>query len=102
MRSEKCYMCERNATSREHVPPLCLFPEVKDTKGINFRKNLITVPSCDIHNSKKSDDDEFLMLSLSGLIKNNPVGNFHQLTKANRALKKKEQRFHRKTNTEKS
>lgn len=86
-------MCDNDATSREHVPPLCLFPETKDTKGLNFRKDLITVPSCDVHNSKKSDDDEFLMLSLSGLIKNNPVGNFHQLTKANRALKRKNKDF---------
>ncbi len=86
-------MCDREATTREHVPPLCLFPAVKDTKGVNFRKNLITVPSCDIHNSKKSDDDEFLMLSLSGLIKNNIVGNFQQLTKANRALKRKNKNF---------
>lgn len=86
-------MCEREATSREHVPPLCLFPEIKDTKGIDFRKDLITVPSCDLHNSKKSDDDEFLMLSLSGLLKNNPVGSFHQLTKANRALRRKNKDF---------
>lgn len=93
MDTKKCYMCERIATSKEHVPPLCLFPATKDTKGINFRKDLITVPSCDIHNSKKSTDDEFLMLSLSGLIKNNPVGNFHQLTKANRALKRKNKDF---------
>ncbi|RLD26893.1 MAG: hypothetical protein DRI75_10765 [Bacteroidetes bacterium] len=93
MNTEECYMCERVATSKEHVPPLCLFPEIKDTKGINFRKNLITVPSCDIHNSKKSDDDEFLMLSLSGLIKNNPIGNFHQLTKSNRSLKRKSKDF---------
>src|SRR5690554_7592949 len=93
MKIKKCYMCENDATSREHVPPLCLFPEMKDTKGINFRKELITVPSCDLHNSKKSDDDEFLMLSLAGLIKNNPVGNFHQLTKANRSLKRKNKDF---------
>lgn len=86
-------MCERTATSSEHVPPKCLFPELKDTKGLDFRKGLITVPSCDLHNSQKSDDDEFLMLSLSGLIKNNPVGNFHQLTKANRALKRKNKDF---------
>jgi len=86
-------MCEKDATSTEHVPPKCLFPEMKDTKGIDFRKELITVPSCDIHNKEKSDDDEFLMLSLSGLIKNNPVGNFHQLTKANRALKRKNKDF---------
>ncbi|WPP51436.1 hypothetical protein [Catalinimonas niigatensis] len=90
---QQCYMCNREATSREHVPPLCLFPEMKDSKGINFRKDLITVPSCDLHNSKKSDDDEFLMLSLSGLLKNNPVGNFHQLTKANRAIKRKNKDF---------
>lgn len=93
MENNTCYMCNAVATSREHIPPLCLFPEIKDTKGINFRKNLITVPSCDIHNSKKSDDDEFLMLSLSGLLKNNYVGNFHQLTKANRALRRKNQDF---------
>ncbi len=86
-------MCDNDATSKEHVPPLCLFPETKDTKGLNFRKDLITVPSCDLHNSKKSTDDEFLMLSLSGLIKNNPVGNFHQLTKATRALKRKNKDF---------
>jgi len=86
-------MCDKIATSREHVPPFCLFPELKDTKGINFRKNLITVPSCDIHNSKKSDDDEFLLLSLSGLIKNNPLGSFHQLTKANRAIRRKNKNF---------
>jgi len=93
MGTKKCYRCEKEATSREHVPPLCLFPATKDTKGINFRKELITVPSCDVHNSKKSDDDEFLMLSLSGLMKNNPVGTFHQLTKANRALKRKNKDF---------
>lgn len=86
-------MCNNIATSREHVPPLCLFPEKKDTKGLDFRKNLITVPSCDLHNSKKSDDDEFLMLSLSGLIKNNPVGNIQQLTKANRGLRRKNKYF---------
>jgi hypothetical protein len=93
MSSKKCYMCDRIATSREHVPPLCLFPETKDTNGINFRKELITVPSCEVHNSKKSTDDEFFMLSLSGLMKNNPVGNFHQLTKANRAIKRKNKDF---------
>lgn len=93
MKKEECYKCERKAISREHVPPLCLFPEIKDTKGINFRKDLITVPSCEIHNSKKCADDEFLMLSLSGLIKNNPIGSFHQLTKANRALRRKNKDF---------
>lgn len=91
--NKQCYRCNQNASSKEHVPPPCLFPEIKDTRGINFRKNLITVPSCDLHNSAKSDDDEFLMLSLAGLIKNNPVGMFHQITKATRALKRKNKDF---------
>ncbi len=49
----KCYMCEENRTSIEHVPPKCIFP-----KG--FRQNLITVPSCEKHNLGKSQDDEYL------------------------------------------
>jgi hypothetical protein len=44
----------------EHVPPKCIFP-----KRDKFRKNLITVPSCDEHNSKKSKDDELLRHILS-------------------------------------
>ena len=53
-----CYMCDAANTSKEHAPPLCLFPEVFDT-GRDLRKHLISVPSCDVHNSKKSEDDEF-------------------------------------------
>jgi hypothetical protein len=56
-----CYMCEAPAVSREHAPPACFFPEAKDLPdGIDLRRNLITVPSCDAHNSKKSHDDEYL------------------------------------------
>ncbi|MEN5132573.1 hypothetical protein [Elizabethkingia anophelis] len=88
-----CYMCDNEAVSMEHVPPICLFPEMKDTKGINFRKNLIKIPSCDIHNSNKSDDDEFLLLSLTGLITNNNVGQYHFYTKVNRAIRRKNKDF---------
>jgi hypothetical protein len=52
-------MCNAQKSSREHVPPECLFPEEKEF-GKNLRLNLITVPSCDAHNSKKSEDDEYL------------------------------------------
>jgi hypothetical protein len=58
-----CYMCDALATSSEHAPPQCLFPE-QSSFGSNLRKNLITVPSCDLHNSKKSEDDEFLRATL--------------------------------------
>jgi hypothetical protein len=59
-------MCEMAATSREHVPPLCIFPEMKDMQdGTDYRQNLITVPACDAHNLKKSADDEYLQLILT-------------------------------------
>jgi hypothetical protein len=48
-----CYMCDQPATSKEHVPPRCLFPKGQ-------RDRLITVPSCDTHNREKSQDDEYL------------------------------------------
>ncbi len=72
MKEESCYYCGAKATSREHVPPLAIFPQQKDFDGIDFRSNLITVPSCEIHNQKKSNDDEFLMACLSGVVGNPP------------------------------
>ena len=78
-------MCDRDAVSSEHVPPKNLFPEQKDV-GIDYKKNLITVPSCEIHNGAKSKDDEFLMVSLAGIFGNNSIGYLHRLTKVNRAI----------------
>lgn len=85
---ETCYMCHREETSREHVPPKCLFPEQKDVGHSKYRKNLITVPSCDLHNSKKSKDDEFLMISIAGIVGNNSIGYEHYAGKVTRALKR--------------
>ena len=53
-----CYMCDSPATSQEHAPPACFFPKFKEFNR-DLRRNLITVPSCDQHNSLKSKDDEF-------------------------------------------
>lgn len=86
-------MCQNIAISKEHVPPKCLFPEPKDIGGLNLKKNLITVPSCEIHNMGKSHNDEFLMFSLAGIINNNKVGQQHFYTKVNRALRRKEKDF---------
>lgn len=80
-------MCDQPGTSREHVPPRCLFPEWKDIGG-NYRKNLITVPSCEDHNTAKSSDDEFLMVSLAGIVGNNSIGYRHKFSKVNRAIYK--------------
>jgi hypothetical protein len=90
---QQCYRCDNLATSREHVPPKCIFPERKDTAGQDFRDSLITVPSCDAHNSKKSADDEFLMVSLAGILSNNSIGYRHKMTKVNRAIAKSSNRL---------
>lgn len=50
---EKCYMCDREGTTREHVPPFGFFPSL-------HRENLITVSSCPDHNHKNSKDVEYV------------------------------------------
>ena len=88
MTKRVCYWCEEPATSREHVPPRCLFPVSADTvDGRSHREQLITVPSCDLHNGAKSDDDEYLLCVLAFSILNNQVGQQQAVSKVLRALK---------------
>ena len=91
MTIEYCYMCGATATSREHVPPRGIFPKSADMGGENYRKNLITVPSCDLHNMEKSHDDEFLMVSLAGVFGNNSIGYRHKFGKVERAIRRSSQ-----------
>ena len=49
----QCYMCSDPATGVEHVPAKCFFPKGQ-------RENLITVPSCELHNNATSKDDEYV------------------------------------------
>ncbi len=88
-----CYMCDEKAASREHVPPLCLFPTLEESGGVDFRCNLITVPSCATHNSAKSHDDEFLMASLAGIFGSNKVGLKHRLSKVSRAIERSSEKL---------
>lgn len=91
MVEKKCYWCESEATSMEHVPPRCLFPEDKDVKTVfnkTFREHLITVPSCDEHNMQKSNLDEYLMVTLSGKVGNNGLAYVQTLTKIERSRKR--------------
>ena len=82
-----CYMCSSPATSDEHAPPKCLFPERKDViDGVDHRKNLITVPACDKHNSAKSHDDEYLLQCLAASYTSSVVGLTQFLTKVQRAF----------------
>ena len=50
---DKCYMCDADGITREHVPPLSFFP-----KG--HRHNLFTVSSCSEHNHSNSLDVEYV------------------------------------------
>ncbi len=80
-------MCEEQATSPEHIPPRCLFPEQKDLpKGVGLRKQLLTVPSCDLHNSRKSKDDEYLLYLLAMNLPSNAVAQNQYFTKVKRAI----------------
>ena len=90
MQSRYCYVCGKPATSDEHAPPKCLFPESKDTvDGADYRINLITVPSCDEHNSAKSHHDEYLMQALAGSYTSNDVALQQSCTKVKRAFEKR-------------
>lgn len=37
-----CYRCDSIATTKEHVPPKCLFPEKKDIGEDKYRLHLMT------------------------------------------------------------
>ena len=83
------YMCELPASSREHAPPRCIFPEPKDLEdGSNLRKNLITVPSCDQHNPRFSKDDEYFLVMTTLNIDGNELKTRHFATKVIRALRR--------------
>jgi hypothetical protein len=90
-----CYMCNASATSAEHAPPRCIFPRRRDTPGgLNYRLDLITVPSCDKHNCEKSADDEYLMQMLSMSLGLNSVAKDFFDSKVNRSIKRNT-RLHR-------
>ncbi|PZR71155.1 MAG: hypothetical protein DLM73_16305 [Chthoniobacterales bacterium] len=68
----ECYACDAPAISVEHAPPECFFPDTKDDKGVStYKKNLITVPSCDLHNGEKSKDDLYAWFHLAAAIEAN-------------------------------
>ena len=82
-------MCDAPATSSEHVPPKCLFPERKDLPPqTDLRRNLFNVPSSDNHNTQKSQDDEYFLYVLSTSFQINEVGRNLYRTKVRRAIKR--------------
>jgi hypothetical protein len=84
--NDLCFACDSSATTREHVPPVCLFPESKDVDGNqDFRRNLIRVPACADHNLSKSCDDEYFLWVLSTNLCANSVAKQQVSTKLRRA-----------------
>lgn len=84
-----CYMCDLKATTVEHAPPRCIFPEAKDVSSQkDYRKSLVTVPSCEDHNTATSRDDEYLLYVLSASITSSDVGLNQFLTKVKRAAER--------------
>lgn len=73
-----CYYCGSPAVSKEHIPPKSLFPK-------EYRKNLITVPSCHKHNTFKSGEDEYFVNILRTSVQMNDVG-LQQSKKATRSF----------------
>ena len=70
-----CYACDKPRTSMEHAPPRCFFPEEKDENGAYlYRKELMKVPSCDEHNTKKSSDDVYALWHLAPVVGVNECG----------------------------
>ncbi len=84
---ETCYSCERPATTREHAPPKCFFPEQKDI-GRDLRKNLISVPSCEDHNTARSKDDQYAMAFVVMQYETTGVARDQFSTKIMRSLKR--------------
>lgn len=73
-----CYMCDEVAVSVEHVPPRCLFPKQKDLpRGVDLRRELLTVPACAQHNMEKSREDEYFLNVIVGVEGVNAVGIEH-------------------------
>lgn len=69
-----CYACAEPATTREHVPPQSFFPE-------GHRQNLITVPSCALHNNANSKDVEYVRNVICIFNGVNAIGEQHFLDK---------------------
>ncbi|HHR6446509.1 hypothetical protein [Morganella psychrotolerans] len=86
---KKCYMCEEDGVTSEHVPPKCIFPEIKDSlDGKNLKLQLITVPSCHEHNTAKSNNDVYFQFVITVSILSNQYADHQLKTKLKRAIER--------------
>jgi hypothetical protein len=88
----RCYVCGKPAISRDHVPPKALFPEARADKGpdaVDYRKNLVTVPSCADHNEARSLDDQYAGFVLALNLGVNGVATEHFIDRIVPALERR-------------
>src|SRR5258706_7796778 len=60
-----CYVCGSPSTSDDHLPPKSCFLKPRPT-------NLLKVPSCSVHNGKRSMDDEYFRLVVTSVCGDDP------------------------------
>ena len=61
----ECYLCGAAATTRDHIPPLGVFPEPRPA-------DLITVPACCACNRARSLDDEYFRVVVAAGSQDSP------------------------------
>lgn len=54
----ECFICGKKATTRDNIPPACIFPYPAPT-------DLVRVPACKQHNEGSSKDDEYFRFFVS-------------------------------------
>lgn len=88
MNGEPCYFCGRAAAGKDHVPPKVFFPEQKDLSpgSPDYRRGLLTVPSCAAHNNAVSGDDQIAAYALLTGRDVNVVALRQWATKVHRAI----------------
>lgn len=52
-----CQGCSQPGKTKEHIPPKSFFPK-------DQRDQLLTVPSCEVHNNSKSTDDMYVLAQI--------------------------------------
>lgn len=65
MKQLECYLCGNPSTTRDHIPPLGIFPKPRPD-------NLITVPACGNCNAKTTLDDEYFRTVVSATSNDSP------------------------------
>lgn len=65
-----CYQCGLAASSSFTIPPLCMVPE-EDEFQINFKKHLLSIPSCQAHILSDTVDEHYFQNVVRSVVWNN-------------------------------